>query len=232
MINFVPTPTAAPVSAFTTLLVAEFVLPVVGLTVGLTTDVGVVVFVVGVVDVLVVIAGLVVGVVTFGVVVVVFVAGVVVLDVSVGLVVKGTFGANVVFGTLLVFVVKDAGGLVVVGRAGFGDVIVEVTPVDGLGATDVPVGPLGRSPEPSEVIEPEGRPVNEGRSLKSRMMLPSGARSSPLASGICLLEVRFFRIAMSYPVFFSIDVKPAILVTGVSFALLASVFAGVTGAAF
>ena len=96
-----------------------------GLTVGLTTDVGDVVFVVGVVVVLFVIVGF--AVVVFGVVVVVFVAGVVVLDVSVGLVVKGTLGASVVFGTLLVFVVKDAGGLV--GNAGLvvGLVTVDVT---------------------------------------------------------------------------------------------------------
>lgn len=215
----------------------EFVVVGLVVTVGLTTDVGDVVFVVGVVDVLFVIAG----VVTFGVVVVVFVVGVVVLDVSVVLgtvvvgvvlVVKVDFGVNVVFGTLLVFVVKDAGGLVAVGTVVFGDVIVEVTPVDGLGATEVPAGPLGRAPEPSEVIEPDGRPVNEGRSLKSRMTLPNGARSSPLASGICLLDVRFFRIAIFYPLFFSNEVNPAMLVTGVSFTLLASVFAGVTGAAF
>ena len=105
-------------SAFVTLLAVEFGLLTFGLTVGLTTDVGDVVFVVGVVVVLFVIVGLTVGAVTLGVVVVVFVAGVVVLDVSVGLVVKGTFGASVVLGTPLVFVVKDAGGFV--GRVGFG----------------------------------------------------------------------------------------------------------------
>ena len=114
-------------SAFVTLLAVEFGLLTFGLTVGLTTDVGDVVLVVGVVVVLFVIVGLTVGAVTLGVVVVVFVAGVVVLDVSVGLVVKGTFGASVVFGTLLVFVVKDAGGLV--GKVGLavGLVTVDVT---------------------------------------------------------------------------------------------------------
>jgi hypothetical protein len=230
-INFVPAPIAAPVSAFTTLLVVEFGLLTFGLTVGLTTDVGDVVFVVGVVDVLFVIAG----VVTFGVVVVVFVAGVVtlgvVVDVSVGLVVKGVLGASVVLGTALVFVVKDAGGLV--GKVGFVDGAVTVEVIGGRVATPLEVtGPVGRAPEPSEVIEPEVRPSNEGRLLKSRITLPNGARSIPLASGICLLDVRFFRIAMSYPVFFSNEIKPAILVTGVSFAVLASVLGAAVGAVF
>ena len=76
------------------------------------------------------------------------------------------------------------------------------------------------------------RPVNEGRSLKLRMTLSSGARSSPLASGICLLDVRFFRIAMSYPVFFTNEVRPAILLTGLNFAVLARVLGGATGVAF
>jgi hypothetical protein len=227
----------------------------VGVTVGFfTTDVGVV-FVVGVVVVLFVIVGLTAGVVTFGVVVVVFVAGVVVLDVSVGLVVKGTLGARVVLGFAVVFVVKDAGGFV--GRVGFGAVgavgkvglvvglvTVEVIggrvtppPVGADGLTPLPVGnvpmfELGRSPEPSEVIEPDSRPVSEGRSLNLRMTLSSGARSSPLASGSCLLDVRFFRIAMSYPVFFTNEVRPAILLTGLNFAVLANVFAGCTGTAF
>ena len=109
-------------SAFVTLLAVEFGLLTFGLTVGLTTDVGDVVFVVGVVVVLFVTVGftvgLTVGVVTFGKVV---------LDVSEGLVVRGTFGASVVFGTLLVFVVKEAGGLV--GKVGLavGLVTVDVT---------------------------------------------------------------------------------------------------------
>ena len=76
------------------------------------------------------------------------------------------------------------------------------------------------------------RPVNEGRSLKLRMTLSSGARSSPLASGICLLDVRFFRIAMSYPVFFTNEVKPAMLLTGLRFAVLAKVLAGATVVGF
>jgi hypothetical protein len=216
------------------LVAVEFVLVFVGVTVGFTTDVGDVVLVVGVSDVLVVTAGFVTGVVVF--------VGVVVLDVSVGLVVTGTFGASVVFGVVLGFVVKDAGGFVGrvgfvgVGKVGFvvGVVTVEVIvgrvpPAVGI----VPAGNPVRVPEPPEVIESSGRvplagrPVNEGRSLKLRMTLSSGARSSPLASGICLLDVRFFRIAMSYPVFFSIDVNPAMLVTGLNFALFASVGAGV-----
>jgi hypothetical protein len=193
-----------------------------GLTVGFTTDVGDVVLVVGVVVVLFVIVGLTVGL-TAGVVTL----GKVVLDVSDGLVVKGTLGASVVFGTLLVLVVKDAGGLAV------GLVTAEVM---GEVVAPPPVVIVGRAPPPvgavPEVIEPEVRPVNDGRSLKLRMTLSSGARSSPLASGSCLLEVRFFRIAIFYPVFFSIDVKPAMLVTGLNFAVLAKVFAGCAGDAF
>ena len=76
------------------------------------------------------------------------------------------------------------------------------------------------------------RPFNEGRSLKLRMTLSSGARSSPLASGSFLLDVRFFRIAMSYPVFFTNEVRPAILLTGLNFAVLANVFAGCVDVAF
>ena len=182
MINFVPTPSAAPVTAFTTLLAVELGLVTVGLTVGFTTDVGDVVLVVGVVVVLVVTAGFVAGVVTL-------VVGVVVLDVIVGLVVKGTFGASVVFGMVLGFVTA---GLDV------GEVTVEV--IGGrVAPPPVVVAPavkLGRAPDASEVMEPELRPVNEGRSLNSRMTLSRGARSSPLASGIFLLDVRFFRIAM------------------------------------
>jgi hypothetical protein len=143
-------------------LVVEFVFVLVGVTVGLTTDVGDVVLVVGVVVVLVVTAGL--------VVVVVFVAGVVVLDVSVGLVVKGTFGASVVFGVRLGFVVKDAGGLVGrvgVDKAGLVAVLVSVD-VTGGRVEPPPVVIVGRAPPPvgvvPEVMEPEVRPVNEGRS--------------------------------------------------------------------
>ena len=64
------------------------------------------------------------------------------------------------------------------------------------------------------------------------MTLLNGARLSALASGIFLLEVRFFRIAMSYPVFFTNEVRPAILLTGLNFAVLANVFAGCIGVAF
>jgi len=234
----VPAPIAAPVSAFTTLLVVEFGLLTFGLTVGLTTDVGDVVLVVGVSEVLVVTTGLVTGVVF---------VGVVVFDVSVGLVVTGTFGVSVGFVVVLGFVVKDAGGFVgnvgfVAGKVGLvvGVVTVEVIggrvapPLTGI----VPAGKPVRVPEPVDVIAssakppPAGRPAKEGRSLYSRITLSSGARSSPLASGICLLDVRFFRIAMFYPVFFSIDVKPAMLVTGLNFAVLANVLGGATGAAF
>jgi len=130
--NFVPAPIAAPVSAFTTLLVTEFGLLTFGLTVGLTVDVGEVVFVVGVVDVLFVIVGF-----------VVFVAGVVVFDVSVGLVVVGlvvvgfvTVGllVKVFFGTKEVLGTKE-GLVVTVGFVVVGLVIVEVngrlpTPAD------------------------------------------------------------------------------------------------------
>jgi hypothetical protein len=164
------------------LFAVEFGLLTVGLTVGFTTDVGVVVLVVGVVVVLFVTVGF---TVVFGVVVVVF--GNVVLDVSDGLVVKGTLGASVVFGTLLVFVVKDAGGLV--GSVGFGAVGVVVglviVEVIGEAVEPLPVVMVGRAPPPvgvvPEVIEPEVRPVKDGRSLKLRMTLSSGARSSPLA---------------------------------------------------
>jgi hypothetical protein len=178
------------VSAFTTLLEVEFGLLTFGLTVGLTTDVGDVVLVVGVVGVLFVIVGV------DGVV-----AGLVVEDVI------DVFGAKVVFGTEEVFVVML--GFFVAGL-----VNAEVN---------------GRVPEPPEVIEDTPLSVRAGASSTPRMMLSSGARSSPLALGICLLDVRFFRIAMFYPVFFSIEVKLAILPTGVSFALLANVFGGCAG---
>ena len=94
------------------------------------------------------------------VVVVVFVAGAVVLDVSVGLVVKGVFVVK------LGFVVKGAVGLV--DKAGLvaGLVTVDVT---GGRVEPPPVVIVGRVPLPvgvvPEVMEPEVRPVNEGRSL-------------------------------------------------------------------
>jgi hypothetical protein len=82
------------------------------------------------------------------------------------------------------------------------------------------------------VIEEAFLPDRDGALPTPRMMLSSGARSIPLASGICLLDVRFFRIAMSYPVFFTIDVRPAMLLTGLNFAVLANVLGGAIGAAF
>lgn len=223
--SFVPAPIAAPVSAFTILLVVEFELPVVGLTVGFTTEVGLVVLVVGVVDVLVVTVGFVVGVV-FDVSVVLGVA--VVLGVVVVLAVVEVFGAKVVLGVEVVFVVSV--GLVVAGLLN----------TDVNGRPEVPAEPADLTalepPEPpAEVIEDEPRPDRLGVSSTPRMMLPSGARSSPLASGSCLLDVRFFRIAMFYPVFFTSDVKPAMLVTGLNFVVLAKVLGGAalrTGAAF
>ena len=81
------------------------------------------------------------------------------------------------------------------------------------------------------MIEDGPRPVSEGVPSRPRMMLPSGARSSPRASGICLLDVRFFRIAMFYPEFFTSDVKVAMSVIGLRFALLANLFAGAAGVA-
>jgi hypothetical protein len=130
--NFVPAPIAAPVTAFTTLLVMEFVFVFVGGTVGFfTIDVGVV-LVVGVVVVLFVIVGF-----------VAFVGGVKVFDVSVGLVVVGfvivgfvTVGllVKVFFGTKEVLEAKG-GFVVTVGFRVVGLVIVEVngrlpTPAD------------------------------------------------------------------------------------------------------
>jgi len=153
------------VSAFVTLFAVELGLLTFGLTVGFTTDVGVVVLVVGVVVVL--------------------------------------------------FVTVE-----VIGE------VVEPLPVVIVGRAPPPVGAV------PEVIEPEVRPVKDGRSLKLRMTLSSGARSSPLASGSLLLDVRFFRIAMSYPVFFTNEVRPAILLTGLNFAVFANVFAGCIGVAF
>jgi hypothetical protein len=60
--------------------------------------------------------------------------------------------------------------------------------------------------------------------------LLNGARSIPFASGNCFLEVRFFKIAMSYPVFFSNEDRPAILVTGLNLAVLGKVLGGIAPA--
>jgi hypothetical protein len=218
MINFVPAPIAAPVSAFTILLVVEFGLLTFGLTVGLTVFVPVVVLVVGVVVVLFVIVGFVVGVV---------------LDVSV------VFGASDVFGVADVLVVKDVRGAKVV--LGVEDVLVVNV---GLVAGLVNVEVNGRLPTPdlmlvleppeppADVIEEEPRPVSAGALSTPRMTLPRGARSIPLASGSCLFDVRFFRIAIFYPPFFTSEVRLAMSVIGVRFAPLAKVFAGVARATF
>jgi hypothetical protein len=141
--NFVPAPIAAPVSAFTTLLVVEFGFDTFGLAVCLGTLDGDVVMLVGVFEVVLVTAGL-----------------EPVVDVKLGF-----------------------------------DVPVGVV-IDGLEPLPVDV----RLDEPPEI---------EGALLTPRMMLSNGARSSPFASGSCLLDVRFFRIAMSYPVFLTNEVNPA-----------------------
>jgi hypothetical protein len=174
-----------------------------------------------VVEFVLVVFGLTVGFAAPVPVVVLVVGVVVVLLVTVGVVldVKVVFGAKVVFGTEDVFVVKE--GLV----AGF--VKTEVN-----GRPPLPAGAL----EPPEEVR-EDAPLSEIKGVFStpRMTLSSGARSSPLASGSCLLDVRFFRIAIFYPVFFTCEVRPAILVIGVNFASLPKVFAGATrvvGAAF
>jgi hypothetical protein len=164
----------------------------VGVTVCLTTDVGLVVLVVGVVGVFVVTVG-------------VFVVGVVV---SVGFVVTG-FVVTVGF-------VMDVGFVLTVGfviDVGFvltvGFVVVLVN--TGL-LIDVPepeVVPLiggllmGVVPAGMTVVEPRNGVFVPSRSglalLKLLITLLNGARSNPLASGICLLDVRFFRIAMFIP---------------------------------
>jgi len=109
IINFAPAPSAAPVSAFTTLLLVEFVLVVVGLIAGLSAGVGVVMLVVGL---FVVMAGLVVLVVMLGLVV----APVVEVKVCFGAPVVGA----VIAGLVVVFVGVVIAGLepvgVVIGR--------------------------------------------------------------------------------------------------------------------
>jgi hypothetical protein len=204
MINFVPTPSAAPVTAFTTLLAVEFVLVVVGLTVGFTTDVGLVVLVAGVVDVLVVTVGLVV------------VVGLVVEDV------KDVLGAKVVLGTEVVLVVSV--GLVVAG--------LENAEVNGRLVAPVELTAPEPPAPPADVSDDTPLFEIKGESSTPRITLSNGARSIPLALGSCLFDVRFFRIAMSYPVFFTKEVKPAMLVTGLNFAVLANVLGGATGVAF
>jgi len=166
--------------------------------------------------------GLTVGLVVVIGLLVLVVGVVVVLLVIVGLVVGVVEDVNVDFGASEVLGVEDV--LVVKDVLGAKDV---------LGVEDVPVVNVGRL-----TVEEEPRPVKAGVSSTPRMMLPSGARSSPLASGSCLLDVRFFRIAMFYPAFFTCEVRLAILVMGVNLASLPKVFAGAatavlcTGAAF
>jgi len=103
--------------------------------------------------------------------------------------------------------------------------------------------PVGRVPpvdgaKSSSSYTVFGRPYRDGSLSESRITLLRGARSRPLASGSCLLDVRFFRIAIFYPIFFTCEVKPAMLLIGVSFAVLGKVVAGppavgfLTGAAF
>jgi len=84
--------------------------------------------------------------------------------------------------------------------------------------------PVGRVP-PVDGAKSSSPPIVFGR-LESRMTLSRGARSRPLASGSCLLDVRFFRIAMFYPVFFTCEVKPAIFVIGVRLAALVNFVGG------
>jgi hypothetical protein len=106
-------------------------------------------------------------------------AGVVdVLFVTVGF--AAVVEVNVVLGVNVVFGAEDV--LVVIDVLGANDV---------LGVEDVFVVSVGRVTD-----EEEPRPVNAGASFTPRMTLSSGARSSPLASGSCLLDVRFFRIAI------------------------------------
>jgi hypothetical protein len=132
---------------------------------------------------------------------------------------------KVCLGAPVVFVVKD----------GFVP-DVELLVIEGL--DDVPVPKLfvneGFEP-PEDVIELELPPLTFGAVLAPLTTLLSGARVSAFASGICLLDVRFLRIAIFYPLFFTSDVKVAMSVIGLSFAPLAKVFDGATrvvGAAF
>jgi hypothetical protein len=158
-----------------------------GVTVGFTTDVGVVVLVVGVVGVLVVMVGLVVGVVTVG------------LVVAVGLVVTAGF---VVVGFVVIGFVVTAGFVVVEVRFGFVVVVGCVVPPVNTGLLVDGAREPAEAP-PEVVLEPpEGAPKLglppeiEGSSSKLRTTLLRGFRSKPLACGSCLLDVRFLRIAI------------------------------------
>jgi hypothetical protein len=81
---------------------------------------------------------------------------------------------------------------------------------------------------PTDVMELELPLLTLGLFPTLLMTLLSGARLSAFASGICLLDVRFLRIAIFYPLFFTSDVKVAMSVIGLSFALPAKVFGGAT----
>ena len=218
-------------SAFVILLPVVFVTGFV--TVGFfTTDVGVVL--VGVVVGFVVTTGF---VETTGFVVVVgFV-------VTAGLVVIAGF---VVSGFVVVAGLVVTAGLVVAGLVVDVSVGFVVAPVVNNGRLlDVRAPAPPETPEPPEDVialeppEPPDDVMDGARPLEIfgwsptlRMMLSSGARSRPRASGSCLLDVRFFRIAMSYPVFFTNEVKPAMLLTGLRFAVLAKVLGGATVVGF
>jgi hypothetical protein len=215
----------------------EFVLVFGGVTVGFfTTDVGVV-FVVVVVGVFVVTTGA-LGTLGLGKPVVGFV--VVGFVVTAGLVVTDGFvviGLVVVAGFVVAGLVVDVSvGFVVVPVVNTGR-LVDVFGAKAPAPPDTPEPPedvieLEPPEPPADVMDEESLPVREGALFKLRMTLSNGARSRPLASGSCLLEVRFFRIAMFYPVFFTNEVKPAIFVTGLSFAVLANVLAGATVVGF
>ena len=154
-----------------------------------------------------------------------------------------------VVGVVVVLLVT-AGFVVAVGLVVAGLVVDEVIDVFGvkvvLGTEEVLVVILGFVVEglvndevngrefepPAEVAEDEPWPDMDGELFTPRMTLPSGARSTPLASGICLLDVRFFKIAIFYPVFLTNEVRPAIFLTGLNFAVLANVLGGAVGVAF
>jgi hypothetical protein len=115
----------------------------------------------------------------------------------------------------------------------------ELLVIDGVDDVPVPVPVPVPEPEfvvnnglepPTDVMELEPPPML-GLLPTLLMTLLSGARVSAFASGICLLDDRFLRIAIFYPVFFTSDVKVAMSVTGLNFALPAKVWAGATRAA-
>jgi hypothetical protein len=104
---------------------------------------------------------------------------------------------------------------------------VELLVIDGLDVVPKLVVNEGLEP-PVDVMALELPPLTFGALLAPLTTLLSGARVSAFASGICLLDVRFLRIAIFYPLFFTSDVKVAISVIGLSFAPLAKVFDGAT----